>query len=99
MPVSGLPDVALVIGIFLVLLVPFAAVGLALINTGLGRSHSAAHLMLGSLCAFAVACGVYFVFGFAWQGYIGMPSHTHAGGRQALEFAGRPAFLLSPFPR
>jgi ammonia channel protein AmtB len=69
-PVSGLPDITLVVAIFLVLLVPFAAVGLSLINAGLGRAHSAAHLMLASLCAFAVAGGVYFVMGFAWHGRV-----------------------------
>ncbi len=91
MPVSGLPDIALVVAIFLVLLVPFAAIGLSLINAGLGRAHSAAHLMLASLCAFAVAAGVYFVVGFAWQGYIGMPAH-------AILIDGKPWNLIAAVP-
>ena len=91
MPVSGLPDIALVVAIFLVLLVPFAAIGLSLINAGLGRAHSAAHLMLASLCAFAVAAGVYFVVGFAWQGYIDMPAH-------ALLIDGKPWNLIAAVP-
>ena len=60
----------------LVLLVPFAIAGLALINTGLGRARSAAHSMLGSLCILAVAAIAYFAFGFAWEGYAGLPQHT-----------------------
>lgn len=59
-----------------ILLVPLAGVGLALINTGLGRSRSAAHSMLASLCVVAVAALVYFACGFAWQGYVGRPAHV-----------------------
>lgn len=61
--------------IVFILLVPFAFAGLALINTGLGRSRSAAHAMLSSLCVIAVAASVYVIFGFAFQGYIGRPAH------------------------
>jgi ammonium transporter, Amt family len=50
-----------------ILLVPFAIAGLALINTGLGRSRSAAHAMTSSLCVICVAALVYFVWGFAVQ--------------------------------
>jgi len=28
------------------------------------------------LCAFAVASAVYFLCGFAWQGYVSLPGHT-----------------------
>ena len=57
-------------------LVPLAALGLALINTGLGRSRSAAHTMLTSLCVLAIAAITYVVFGFAWQGAAGGPAHS-----------------------
>ena len=57
MPAPALPEATSIICVFLILLVPFAIAGLALINTGLGRSHGAAHTMLASLCVFAVACG------------------------------------------
>jgi Amt family ammonium transporter len=64
-----------------VFLVPFAGAGLALINTGLGRSRSAAHCMMSALCAISVAALAYFVCGFAWQGLAGQPSHIlHLGG-------------------
>jgi Amt family ammonium transporter len=80
--------------ISLILLVPFAIAGLALINTGLGRSHGAAHTMLASLCVFAVACIVYFVCGFAWQGYIGMPAHIVVVSGKPWNWMGaQPLFL------
>lgn len=51
-----------------ILLVPFAIAGLALINTGLGRSRSAAHTMTCVLCALSIGVLVYFAWGFAIQG-------------------------------
>ena len=59
----------------LIFLVPLALAGLSLINTGLGRARSAAHVMMSSLCVISVAALVYFLFGFAWQGFPGGPSH------------------------
>lgn len=50
-----------------VLLVPLAIAGLALINTGLGRSRSAAHAMTMSLCVVSIAILAYFFFGFNVQ--------------------------------
>jgi ammonium transporter, Amt family len=97
-PVSGLPDIALVIAIFLVLLVPLAAIGIAFINVGLGRAHSAAHLMLASLCAFAIAGGVYFICGFAWQGYIDLPSHTILIGGKPWNWIAAVPFFFRHFP-
>ena len=57
--------------LFFILLIPCAAAGLALLNTGLGRSRSAAHSMLSSLCVLGVAALAYCVFGFAVQGAVG----------------------------
>jgi hypothetical protein len=45
-------------------------------HAGLGRSRSAAHAMLGSVCAIAVAMLVYFVCGFSWQGFAAGPAHV-----------------------
>jgi Amt family ammonium transporter len=59
-----------------IFLVPLAAAGLALMNVGLGRSRSAGHMMMASLCALAVAALAYFVCGFAWQGFIGGPGRV-----------------------
>ncbi|HZP17412.1 MAG TPA: hypothetical protein VFB00_05580 [Terriglobales bacterium] len=88
---SSGPDPALLLfsyALFLgfVLLVPFAIAGLALINTGLGRSRSAAHSMTSVLCALAVAMLVYFVWGFKIQGFtpymehLGVPPESASAG-------------------
>jgi Amt family ammonium transporter len=94
MPAVALPETSAILCIFLIFLVPFAIAGLALINTGLGRSHSAAHTMLASLCVFAVASGVYVICGFAWQGYIGMPAHTLMVSGKPWNWLGAQPFLL-----
>src|SRR5258708_4351965 len=67
------PLVTFALCLVLILLVPFAIAGLALINTGMGRSRSAAHTMTSSLCVICVAMFVYFVWGFAVQGYRSVP--------------------------
>jgi Amt family ammonium transporter len=51
-----------------ILLVPLAIAGLAIINTGLGRSRSAAHAMTSSLSVISIAALVYFAWGFGLQG-------------------------------
>jgi ammonium transporter, Amt family len=78
----------------LILLVPFAIVGLALINTGLGRSRSAAHSMMASLMAVAVAALVYFVVGFSWQGFAGGPAHTISFGGKAWSWISAEPFFM-----
>jgi Amt family ammonium transporter len=76
------------------LLVPLAGAGLALINAGLGRSRSAAHVMLASLAIIGVAALVYFMCGFAWQGFPGRPAHVFAAsGRTWNWLAAEPFFL------
>ncbi len=76
MPFPKLTEVTTVACLFFIFLVPLAAAGLALMNVGLGRSRSAGHMMMASLCALAVASLAYFVCGFAWQGYITSPAHV-----------------------
>jgi len=76
MPAPALSEAGRALCILFILLVPLAGAGLALMNTGLGRSRSAAHCMLASLCVVAVAALVYFACGFAWQGYIARPAHV-----------------------
>ena len=82
MQVPGLTEPATAVCLLFIFLVPLAAAGLSLINAGLGRPRSAAHMMMASLCALSVAAIAYFVCGFAWQGFIGGPSH-------ALKLAGK----------
>src|ERR1035441_9928045 len=70
-----LSEVSAVFCLLLILLVPFAGAGLALLNSGLGRSRRGAHAMVGALCVTAVAALVYVIVGFAWQGAAGRPDH------------------------
>jgi ammonium transporter, Amt family len=77
-----------------IFLIPLAIAGLALINTGLGRSRSAAHSMLAALCVVSVAAVVYAAWGFAVQGVAGGPAHLlHAGGK-AWSWIGSGPILL-----
>ncbi len=71
-------EAGLMVCILFILLVPLAGIGLSIINAGLGRSRSAAHSMLASLCVIAIAAVVYFGCGFAWQGFTGRPAHVLA---------------------
>src|SRR6202142_4785879 len=94
MPVPVLSDFASLLCIISILLIPFAWAGLSLINTGLGRSRSAARSMLASLCVVSVAALVYFVCGFAWQGYLGIAGHEFIVGGKGWNWIAGGKFLL-----
>lgn len=94
LPATALSETSRALCLLFIALVPFAAAGLSLVNTGLGRSRSAAHSMLAALCVIAVAAGVYFICGFAWQGFIGRPAHSFAiRGKSWNWIAAEPFFL------
>ena len=78
----------------LILLVPLAGAGLSLINTGLGRSRSAAHSMTTSLVVIATAAVVYFVCGFSWQGFVGRPAHFISIGHAAWNWISAEPFFM-----
>ncbi len=59
--------------LLLILLIPLAIAGLALLNAGLTRSRGAAHSALSSLCVVAVAVLAYGALGSAIQGIEGQP--------------------------
>ena len=81
--------------IVFLLLAPLAGAGVALVNTGLGRSRNAAHAMMSSLCVLAVASCAYFVFGRAFQGFGGLPSHSLSIGGKAWDWIGaQPLFFI-----
>lgn len=67
----------------MIVLIPLAFAGLALMNAGLVRSRSATHALMSVLIVASVAALVYFVFGFSWQGVAGRPAY-------ALTIAGKP---------
>jgi len=56
--------------------------GLTLLNAGLTRSRSTAHILLSSLCAVSVAVLVYVAFGFSFAGFGSAGAVLHAGGRE-----------------
>lgn len=78
---------------------PLACAGLALINTGLGRSRNAAHSMMSALCAIAVACCVFFICGRSWQGSAGEQAHSILLRGKPWDWLGAaPAFFAGLFP-
>jgi len=78
----------------LILLVPLAAAGLALIHAGLGRSRSAAHALLSAVSVVAVAMLVYFVCGWSWQGLPGGGAHTMTVAGKAWSWIGADPFFF-----
>ena len=94
LPVPSLSEAASSLCIFFIFLVPLAGAGLSMINTGLGRSRSAAHSMMASLCVIAVGAGVYFVCGFAWQGFVGRPGHVFTVAGKAWNWIAAEPFFL-----
>ncbi len=92
--VPVLPDFTFVACILFILLVPLAAAGIALLNTGLGRSRSAAHSMMASLAVFAIAAVVFFFCGFAFAGFAGAPGHIlRIAGKDWGWLGAQPFFL------
>ena len=79
----ALPDAVFVLTLALLLLAPLAIAGVALINTGLGRSRSAAQALLGNLAIVAVTAIVFALVGSAFAGCLpGGAAHTfHLGGK------------------
>jgi Amt family ammonium transporter len=95
---AAIPDFPLAFCIFFVLLIPWALAGLALVNTGLTRSRSAAHSMMATLCVIGVAAAVYFAIGFAWQGYPGLPFHAVGILGKEWNWLGAGHFFLRGLP-
>jgi Amt family ammonium transporter len=91
----------------LIALIPLAVAGLALINTGFGRARSAAHAVVMSAAAAALAIVVFCVWGASLSGVAGSPGHAVLAGGvrwnlcatdplllRGLPWLGRPALLL-----
>lgn len=90
----SLSEMSATLCLVLILLVPLAGTGLALVNTGIVRSRSAAHVMLASICVFAVAAIVYVIFGFSFQGAAGQPAHVLTIGGKAWDWIAAEPFFL-----
>jgi Amt family ammonium transporter len=78
-----------------IILIPLAIAGLALIHQGLGRSRSAAHAMLATLCSLAIAAIVFTLIGSAWAGFPGGLAHTiHIAGK-SIDWLGAEPFFAA----
>src|SRR5260370_4554284 len=92
--VPVLSDMAQALCAVLILQIPRAAGGLALIHTGLGRSRSAAHAMMGSVCVVGVAVLSYFACGWSSQCFAGGPAHAVTVAGKTWNWIGAGPFFL-----
>jgi ammonium transporter, Amt family len=87
-----MPDAVFALTLALLLLAPLAIAGVALINTGLGRSRSAAQALLGNLAVVAVTAIVFAVVGATFAGCL------PGGADHILNLAGKPWNWLGASP-
>jgi len=71
-----------------ILMTPLAAAGLALIHQGLGRSRSAAHAMLGTLCTLAISAIAIVLCGAAFAGFDGGAFRSFTAGGVSWNWLG-----------
>ena len=100
-PVPGVSESLFALTFMLLVLSPLAIAGVALTNTGLGRSRSAAQAMLGNLAVVAVAGVVFAVFGAALAGEPSGAGHAFHLAGKSWNWVGSGGFLshsLTPTP-
>jgi Amt family ammonium transporter len=90
-------DALFALTLALLLLAPLAIAGVALINTGLGRSRSAAQSLLGNLAMVAVTAIVFAIVGAAWAGTAGLAGHTFQLAGKPWNWLGAGPLLLGGF--
>jgi len=90
-PPPMLTDATCIVVLVLLLVAPLAIAGLALVNTGLGRSRSAAQSLLGSLAIVAVTAIAFALVGATLVG-------SSAGAGHVVHFAGKPWNWLGKGP-
>ncbi len=89
-----LSEAAFALVLALLLVAPLALAGLALINTGLGRSRSAAQSLLGNLAIVAVAVIALALAGATFAGTMGGAGHVfHLAGKPWNWLGAGPLFL------
>jgi Amt family ammonium transporter len=91
-------DAAFALALALLLFAPLAIAGVALINTGLGRSRSAAQALLGNLAIVAVAAIVFALVGATLAGTLpgasGGVGHIFQAAGKPWNWIGSSPFLL-----
>jgi Amt family ammonium transporter len=75
------PETSFALTLILLLLAPLAIAGLALVNTGLGRSRSAAQSMLGALVVISTALIAFVLVGWAIAGQGDRDFIFHVAGK------------------
>ena len=84
---------SLSLSLLCIILIPLAAAGLALIHQGLGRSRSAAHAMLATLCSLGITAIVFVLIGAAWAGVPGGLAHTFLLAGKHFDWIGAEPFF------
>lgn len=92
--VTPFPDSLFALTLGLLLLAPLAIPGLALLNTGLGRSRSAAQSLLGCVTLVAVSAIAFAVVGAS---FAGAPGHTLSIAGKSWNWLGGAPLLLRHF--
>ena len=94
----AMTDAAFALALALLLIAPLAIAGVALINTGLGRSRSAAQALLGNLAIVAVAAIVFALVGATLAGSLpgasGGAGHIFSAAGKPWNWIGSSPFLL-----
>jgi Amt family ammonium transporter len=97
-PLPLMTDTVFALTLTLLFLAPLAIAGVALINTGLGRSRSATQALLGNLAIVAVTAIVFAVVGVAFAGTPGLQSccggHSFQMAGKSWNWLGAGPFLL-----
>jgi Amt family ammonium transporter len=95
---NPMSDAAFTLTLALLILAPLAIAGVALINTGLGRSRSAAQALLGNLAILAVTAIVFALVGAALTGNLpgtaGGAGHTFQLAGKSWNWLGAAPFML-----
>jgi Amt family ammonium transporter len=90
-------DTVFALTLVLLLLAPLAIAGVALINTGLGRSRSAAQALLGNVAIVAVASIAFLLIGATFTGSSDGASHIFHLAGQPWNWLGAGPFFLAGF--
>jgi Amt family ammonium transporter len=93
-PVLPLSETSFVLALLLLLLAPLTIAGVALINTGLGRSRSAAQSLLGGLAMVGISVIVFAIAGAAFAAASGDADHVFHLSGKLWNWAGAGPFML-----
>jgi Amt family ammonium transporter len=97
LPTPFMTDAMFALTLALLLVAPLTIAGIALINTGLGRSRSAAQSLLGNLAIVAITAIVFAVVGAAWAGSAGLTGHIFQLAGKPWNWLGAGPLLLGGF--